>query len=408
MPTKRVVLARARKAAGFTQEELAHRLGVDRSTVGRWELGETEPQPWLQPRLAKALGVSRTELAGMLHELSMASSRLPAGAVPIADHDEEQHLSAALADAHRYLDEHVVDYFRRQLTDCMADDGVNGPTRTLPVVLGIVGVVQQHARSVKPAVRRLLLLLGAQSAEFAGWLYRDASQADRSLYWRDRAAEWALEAGEWPMLGYILLRKSQSAWDERDGIHMLTLAQAAQEGPWTLPVHVQAEAVQQEARALAMTHAGLDSVERKLDTARTLFATADTTGFPGSGLGRHYSEQLLTIQTAISYSEAGRPLQAAALFQLGLTDGAFSYRDRGYFLSLLATSLALAGESDDACTTGWDALTVASRTDSKRTKRELGRLCDVLAPLEHQRSMIREFTNAVTLSAMRSSQYRSE
>ena len=55
------------------------------------------------------------------------------------------------------------------------------------------------------------------------------------------------------MQGYILLKKSQAAWDERDGLRMLTLGQAAHDGPWQLPPLVQAEVAQQEARGLAMT-----------------------------------------------------------------------------------------------------------------------------------------------------------
>jgi tetratricopeptide (TPR) repeat protein/transcriptional regulator with XRE-family HTH domain len=55
---KRARLAQRRKAVGLTQEQLAERLGVERTTVVRWERGETQPLPWLRPRLAKALGVS--------------------------------------------------------------------------------------------------------------------------------------------------------------------------------------------------------------------------------------------------------------------------------------------------------------------------------------------------------------
>jgi hypothetical protein len=250
--------------------------------------------------------------------------------------DEQLHLAAALADAHHYLDVSVVGYFQRQLELCMADDGTHGPARTLPVVLGIVEVVQQHARHAKPAVRRHLLQVGARSAEFAGWLYRDVSLPERSLYWRDRAAEWALESGDWPMLGYILLKKSQSAWDERDGPRMLTLAQAAQEGPWTLPALVHAEAAQQEARGLAMTAERRGVVERKLDAARALFAAAGSEARAEGVLGRTYSEHLLQLQTAICYCEAGQPMRAVELYQACLANDGFSYRDRGFFLSLMA------------------------------------------------------------------------
>jgi transcriptional regulator with XRE-family HTH domain len=59
-------LAARRRALGLTQEDLAALLGVERSTVGRWEAGATQPLPWLRPRLARALRVPAGQLAGLL------------------------------------------------------------------------------------------------------------------------------------------------------------------------------------------------------------------------------------------------------------------------------------------------------------------------------------------------------
>ena len=135
---KRVLLVRARKAAGFTQEEAAYRLGVDRSTIARWESGETEPLPWLRPKLATLLGVTLARLEELL--LAVDTETDPSAADAEVDDrldpDEQRHLAAALAGARRYLDHSVVTYFRRQLDTCENDDGAYGPTTTLPVVLG--------------------------------------------------------------------------------------------------------------------------------------------------------------------------------------------------------------------------------------------------------------------------------
>ncbi len=70
MAAKRYRLARRRKTVGFTQETLAEQLGVDSTTVRRWESGETEtgPQPWIRPKLARYLQVSLEQLEELLHE----------------------------------------------------------------------------------------------------------------------------------------------------------------------------------------------------------------------------------------------------------------------------------------------------------------------------------------------------
>lgn len=66
MPGKRRTLAGRRRVVGYTQEQLAAVLGVERTTVVRWEAGETCPQPWCRPKLAQALDVSVEELDTML------------------------------------------------------------------------------------------------------------------------------------------------------------------------------------------------------------------------------------------------------------------------------------------------------------------------------------------------------
>jgi DNA-binding XRE family transcriptional regulator/tetratricopeptide (TPR) repeat protein len=68
MPGKRLGLVAARKAAGLSQERLAEQLDVDRSTVQRWEAGQSTPQPWLRPMLAAALDFSHAKLAELLED----------------------------------------------------------------------------------------------------------------------------------------------------------------------------------------------------------------------------------------------------------------------------------------------------------------------------------------------------
>ena len=50
----------------MTQEMLAEQLGVDRTTIIRWEHGQAAPLPWQRPNLAMALKMSVEEVAGLL------------------------------------------------------------------------------------------------------------------------------------------------------------------------------------------------------------------------------------------------------------------------------------------------------------------------------------------------------
>jgi hypothetical protein len=141
---------------------------------------KAECWPWLLDRLIELETRERrafhasaaTQRAAAAAQLSAAQQK---GVEPGAlDADQQRRVAAALADARRYFDGPVVNYFRHQLDICVANDGQHGSTRTLPAVLGLLGAVDQHGPDVRPDVRRELLSFAACGAEFAGWLYRDA------------------------------------------------------------------------------------------------------------------------------------------------------------------------------------------------------------------------------------------
>jgi tetratricopeptide (TPR) repeat protein/DNA-binding XRE family transcriptional regulator len=327
--------------------------------------------------------------------LGRAAAPRPAPIMTALTPDEHERLAIAQQNPRRYFDASAVAALRRQLDACKADDQAMGPADTLPVVLSLLGFIDEQARDVTPEIRCLLLSLGARGAEFAGWLYRDLRDLPRAESWYDRATAWAQEAGDLPVQGYILLKKSQMAYDERDALRVVTLGRAAQEGPWRMPAKVRAEVCQQSARGMAMTGASLDAVRSKLDEALEFLDQSTDEDDESAHLATHYSAAQLRLQTASCYMEAGQPLMAAELYGEVLAADGLEARDQGYFLARRAHSLALAGQPDDAAAVGLDAHRLADATRSARTRRELSRTVEVLTPWRN-RPGPRELREALT------------
>lgn len=63
-------IARLRKSAGITQEDLAGRLGVSKAAVSKWEMGRSLPDVAMLPRIAAYFDVTIDELIGYEAQLS--------------------------------------------------------------------------------------------------------------------------------------------------------------------------------------------------------------------------------------------------------------------------------------------------------------------------------------------------
>jgi transcriptional regulator with XRE-family HTH domain len=383
----------------------------------RWEKGTNVPSEEYRFLYCKALGMSEEELFGPflndapaqkasgderknafkdLEDTRLAeqlrrtflAGGLAALTLPVLGFDELRHIAAAVINAQRYADSNIVDYFRRELDDCAVNDGQRGPRQSLPIALGLIAAIEKMAADANPAIRRDLLRVGAHASEFAGWLYRDVCVPELANYWRDRAIEWAQVSGDATMQGYVLLKKSQAVWDERDALRMLTLAEAAQEGPWRLPTRVRAEAAQQQARGHAMLNGNLALMESKLSEARSLLDQDEAnTGARTAEVAAHYDEALFGVQVAICYCEAGRPEHSLELYDRWLSPETFSRRDYAYFLALKGEAHAIAEEPDDAAEAGLAALSIARETESVRTAQEVTRLAVQLKPWDHRENV---------------------
>ncbi|MGW0495750.1 helix-turn-helix transcriptional regulator [Streptomyces sp. NPDC003007] len=219
MAAKRIRLARRRKSAGFTQEGLAEHLSVERSTVGRWESAETEPQAWLRPKLARALKVSTEELQALLDDV-----------VVIDDHPSER-MTHALENPSS-VDLMVVAYLHerlRQLDESYDQEASTSLLGRAGQLHGQVKFLRENAGN--PRVRRALYEVEADSATFMGQLVWDVSQRrdhQAPLSFFQEAVDAARHVRDPSIEAYATLRMSYVAlYGEKNPRRGATLAQQA-------------------------------------------------------------------------------------------------------------------------------------------------------------------------------------
>lgn len=219
MASKRQRFAQRRKAVGLSQEELAERLGVERSTVVRWENGDTYPQPWLRPKIARALQISVEQLDHLLDVdgglIDDAEGRL--GYVLKHPAAVDLVTVASMRDQLAQIDEQ---YDRVPSASLLPDAGR---------CLGQISFLAGHARGGR--VRRELHAVEAEAATLMGQLVWDASQRrdhHTTISYLDHAIRAARQIRDRAAEGRALLRKGFAALygkhDPKAGLGLAAMA----------------------------------------------------------------------------------------------------------------------------------------------------------------------------------------
>ena len=358
MASRRVRLAQRRKAAGHSQESLAALLGVDRSTVVRWEAAHTAPQPWLRPKLAEALGTTVHELDGLLDAVSEPTRRGDAFA------DARPGMSIRLSDGPR-LDA-VVEHLREQWHLLVKTDNLLGPRHALSGVLSQLETIDNLLATAGTAGRPQVVRLAAQYAESASWLYEDSGGTAEARHWSGRALEWAIEADDPLMTSWVLFRRSQQAVPSGNAAQVLGLAGAARRAAPDLLPPMRAALDQQEAQGFALD-GDESTAHQKLDDAHTWAAT-DVAGDARTGHGSFCTASYIEVQRAGCWMTLGKPERAISLYEATLPGLPDVYRrDRGVALGRLASAYAASGEPEPAATLASEALSIGQEVGSQRT-----------------------------------------
>jgi hypothetical protein len=272
-----------------------------------------------------------------------------------------------------------VDHLTRAFPELSTADWLLGPHQVLATVGDHLDLVQQLLPNTAGAKRWRLLQVGARYAEFASWLNQDSGNTRAATHWSNRAMEWAQEAGNPLLVFYVLVRKADQGAATRDAARTMGLAEAA--------LHQRRRRLTSRGRAVALQQLAVGhalagnevACQRALDSAAQLAERSQQEG--DEGPGRYCTPAYIEIQRAATWIELGQPERAIPLFEGSLARlPSVHRRDRGVYLARLASAYAESGSPDLSVRKGWEALSVAQATGSRRITSELGQLRARLAP----------------------------
>lgn len=372
MAARRMGLARARKAAGYSQESLAAALHVDRSTVVRWEAGRSEPWPYLWPKLATLLGVFRTELSRLVtgHE----QPAVPARPRPPMFGGTLVRRAAQVSEEPRAIPgNNLLDVFdqTRLLVDQTLSTGLASPLRldlieervaehlysyTHVAPLAVLHrlapdflEVQSLAAQRQPAVVQSRL---SEATALLSLLTADAlmklGQIERARYWYGTARLAADDTLNAELRASVRAQQAMLPYYYGQVEQTVRLAREAQALVQTAPCHPAALAAAAEARALARLGRA-DDAEHAMRRAQQLM---DVLGDQDEDIAFQFTEKrlLLYLSGTLTYmGQLGRARrvqeQALARYRADakiIIDPALIQLDQ-------AVGEAAGGDSDDAC-----------------------------------------------------------
>lgn len=355
VPAKRPRLCAARKAAGHTQESLAEALGVDRSTSGRWEAGETEPQPWLRPRLATALRVSHNELAAMLGGTGSGAKVIsPSAPANLSSLDAlRRNLNDAMTESH--VTGNSLDDWEQTVAEHGRASRDRPPAITLTHLSADLAELHQELGDCRSLTARRRLT--GTVARMAGLMCLALIKLDERPAFRGwaRTARIAVsEADDALTYSWVRAQEAHGHYYSGDFAEAIVVAQHAQHLASRTPCVGAVLAAALEARAHA-ARGDHRSTRTALANAEMLLSLLDDTVVTDSAFG--YTEAQLRFHEGNAFTHLHDTALAWSAQQRALTlCPAGDYMDRTLTLLDRADCLAHDGELDGALLCMADAL----------------------------------------------------
>jgi len=354
-------LRELRQRRGLSLRDLGRSAISNRTTVWEIETGRAAPTMELARRLDDALGA-----CGRLTALVVDESAL-------LNPDDRDRLAAVRRDPRR-VDRTAVDSLAAVLTgQRRLEDAVGSAAVLVPVHAQMVAV-EALADQARGRVRNSVLDVGAQWAQFAGWLSANTGQLTDARSWYLTALGWATETGDANMIATALNMRGHLAWLTAAPGPLIGLSAAAARQPAS--PGVLALAAQQEARGHALLGEA-DDVDRLLDRAVELSDTAAHHPDNEPPWIYFHSPDYLRLQRGLAYRLLGRHDEAIALLTAGLAaippEGRRSEWAATYMAELALTLLAM-GDRSGAAGAAAEVTDIARATGSTRLVQVAARL----------------------------------
>src|SRR5262245_23481115 len=273
----------------------------------------------------------------------------------------------------------ILAYLASVLAEHIKADALVGPRYLVPVVQSQLPLIDRLCQASRGSDRCDVLTVGAQFAEFCGWLYQDSGQQDAAIFWTNRAMDYAQELNHPQVIAYIMMRKSNIATDFGNPGHGLGLANAALTAAEMLTPRVRAVSLRQQANAFALL-SDRPEFERSVDLA--LVQASAGAEQDADDLAPYCTPSFVEMEAGMSWVRLGQTEKAVAVFEESLAAWPVGQetRDRGLCLARLATATAVQGDTSRSCQAGGEALAIGRSTGSGRIRRQLRALCRELAP----------------------------
>ncbi|MCK9932153.1 helix-turn-helix domain-containing protein [Frankia sp. Mgl5] len=325
-------LADRRKAQGLSQEALANLLGVERSTVYRWERGETDPQPSIRPLIANTLQISLDDLSELLCASKIQPNPADITPDPVSYNAEilaQENGCDIDAKFREPIDDVYLGRARVQIRQLLEMEHLFGGERISGVALDSAQSFERKI-SASPIVRGMERDVFATAAEFfevAGWFLVDTARHSKIREVNSRALHYCGLSGDRSMEIFVIQNMSMHASESDRPSEALNLARGILDRQ--VSPRIEALFLAREARALAAR--GEESAIRSFAAAQSCFSAGVRNSDPSWSWWVDDTEFL--IQESLMYADLQEWERAAEILG-GHVDSASI--DSPYFYFCLA------------------------------------------------------------------------